>query len=257
MSLRTMAIRSACSLALGAFALNPALADFSGTLQGDYSHVNVSNGGGSGNEWGGDASGRFGLGPWDLNGQVDGGYHQLSGGGGHVDDWNADGSLFWLGNEGRIGADVGYNGLSGGGSGHVTNYGGFAEWYMAPMVTLGVKGGGASVSNGGGMADYVGAEAAWYVVPDVDVSGTVDYLSLTGSHLTNYSAKAEWLISETTPVSVYGGYTRSEIPGAGANTWLIGLKFYTDSNGSSTLVARQRTGNVDWAGHINVLGLVF
>jgi hypothetical protein len=49
----------------------------------------------------------------------------------------------------------------------------------------------------------------------------------------------------------------SEISGAGANTWLIGLKFYTDSNGSSTLADRQRTGNVDWASHINVLGLVF
>jgi hypothetical protein len=253
---------TASVLALAVLASNPALADFSGTLQGDYAHVDVSNGGGSGDEWGGAGSGRFSLGSWGLNAQVDGGYHQLSanGGGGTVDDWNVDGSLFWLGSMGRVGASVGYNGLNvsgGGGNGHVTNYGGFAEWFAAPMVTIGAKGGAASTSGNGGTADYFGGEAVWYVIPDVDLNGTIDYVSLTGEHLTNYAANVEWLVSESTPVSIYGGYGRTEISGGGAaNTWLVGLKFYTNSNGSSTLVDRQRTGNVDWANHVNVLGVV-
>jgi hypothetical protein len=248
-------------LALGVLACSPAWADFSGTLQGDYAHVDVSNNGGSGNEWGGAGSARFSLGTWGLNAQVDGGYHQLSANGSNatLDDWDVDGSLFWLGSMGRAGASVGYNGLNisnGGGNANLTNYGAFGEWYAAPSFTLGVKGGGASLSNNGGTADYVGGEAVWYVMPDVDVNGTIDYVSLSGLHLTNYSANAEWLVSESTPIAIYGGYTRSELSGGGANTWLIGVKFYTNSNGSSTLVDRQRSGNVDWAGHVNVLGLV-
>ncbi len=260
MSRRMQMIGTACALAFGVYSAGPALADVSGTIQGDYGHVDVSNAGGSADEWGGAGSARFSLGTWGLNAQVDGGYHQLSAnGGGTVDDWDINGSLFWLGSMGRVGGAVGYNGIriSNGGSGNLTNYGAFGEWYAAPMFTVGVKGGGASLSNGGGTAGYFGGEAVWYVIPDLDVNGTIDYVSFTGAHLTNYSANAEWLVSESTPVSIYGGYTRTEVPGGSANTWMIGLKLYMNGNGSSTLVDRQRTGNVDWASHVNVLGLVF
>ena len=239
----------------GAVAWSPALADFSGTLDGEYAYVGVDNNGGSGNVWGGNASGRISLGPWGLNAQIDGGYHSLSAtnGGPSLNNWDANGTLFWLGSEGRVGASVGYNDLSTSGfDGHIVNYGGFAEWYGTSSITVGIKGGGVNASNGGGSGDYVGGELVWYVIPDLNANATVDYLTFGGGHLTNYSGEAEWLVSEDVPVSVFGGYTRTEASGGiGANTWLVGLKLYTNSNGASTLVDRQRTGNADWGSRLS------
>lgn len=253
-------LTSVCALVLGSAAFGPARADFSATFQGDYAHADANNGGGSADIWGGDASLRGSLGPlFGLDGQVDGGWHQLSTSGVDLNDGDINGSLFWQGSLGRLGGAVGYNHLdtNGFGSGHVSNYGGFGEWYAAPMVTVGAKIGDASLSNGGGRGIYTGGEIVWYVIPDVDANGTLDYIDTPNGHITNYSAGAEWLVSEEMPLSVYGGYTRSEISGGGsANVWLVGLKFYTNSNGSSTLVDRQRTGNVDWASHISNLGVL-
>jgi len=247
---------SICAIGLiSGLSAGQAWADFAGTLDGEYAYVGVDNNGGSANVWGGNAAGRFNLGSWGLNAQIDGGYHTLSAtnGGPSLDNWDANGTLFWLGSEGRVGASFGYNGLSTTGiDGHIVNYGGFAEWYAAPSITVGIKGGAVDASNGGGSGDYVGGEIAWYAMPDVNVNATVDYLSFGGGHLTNYSGQAEWLFSETTPVSIFGGYTRTEATGGfGANIWLAGLKLYTNGNGSSTLIDRQRTGTVDWASHLS------
>ena len=165
---------------------------------------------------------------------------------------------------GRIGGTVGYNGLSGSGAGtfNVTNYGGFAEWYAAPMFTVGVKGGGATASAGGfgsGSATYVGGEAVVYALPDLALNADIDYLSISGGNLTSYGGTAEWLVSEHVPVSVYGGYTYSEFSGGGGHlsTWMVGLKFYLNGNGASTLADRQRTGNANWGTETNLINTVF
>jgi hypothetical protein len=268
MSLRSTILGTACAVAIVALS-GPAFADlggFSGTLQGQYSNTSAGNGGGSANVWGGAGSGAFDLGMSGLKVQVDGGYNEVnfSGGGGNVGDWNIDGALIWQGGMGRIGATVGYNGVSGGGgeSFNLTNYGGFAEWYAGHMFTLGAKGGGATASGGGftGTADYFGGEAVFYVVPDLALNADVDYLSVgSGENLTNYGGTVEWLVSESTPISVYGNYTYTELSSGGGHltTWLVGVKFYLNNNGASTLVDRQRSGNANWGTETNLIDTVY
>jgi hypothetical protein len=270
MSLRSTFLATACIVAVG-FAAGPAFADFgsgfSGTLQGQYSNISAGSGGGSANTWGGSGSGAFDLGWSGLKLQVDGGYQGISSsGGGSVDDWNVDGAFFWQGHQGRIGGTVGYNGFNGGGIGNVniTNYGGFAEWYAAPMFTVGVKGGGASANSGGGgngTATYVGGEAVFYAMPNLALNANIDYFSEGGGNgnITSYGGTAEWLVSDHVPVSVYGGYTYSQLPSGGGHlsTWLVGLKFYLNGNGATTLVDRQRTGNANWGTQTNLINAVF
>ncbi len=272
MSLRSTILGTACVVAVAALS-GPAFADmgggFSGTLQGQYSNINANIGGGSGNanSWGGAGSGAFDTGWGGLKLQVDGGYQGVSlSGSGAIDDWNVDGAAFWQGHQGRIGGTVGYNGISGSGlSGNATNYGGFAEWYAAPMFTVGVKGGGASLSGGFGgfsastTATYVGGEAVFYVMPNLALNANIDYLSISGGNLTSYGGTAEWLVSESTPISVYGGYTYSDLSnGAGhVSTWMVGLKFYCNGNGAATLADRQRTGNANWGTQTNLINTVF
>jgi hypothetical protein len=270
MSLRSKILGTVCVVAVAAVS-GPALADFgsafSGTLQGQYSNISAGSGGGSANVWGGEGSGAFDLGWSGLKVQVDGGYQGVSfSGSGSVDDWNVDGAFYWQGHQGRIGGTVGYNGFSGSGAGtfNVTNYGGFAEWYAAPMFTVGVKGGGASASDGGfgsGTATYVGGEAVFYAFPNLALNGNVDYFSAgnAGGNITSYGGTAEWLFSESVPVSVYGGYTYSDFSGGGGHlsTWTVGLKFYLNGNGASTLADRQRTGNANWGTETNLINTVF
>jgi hypothetical protein len=236
---------------------------FSATVQGDYSNISAGSGGGSANSWGGAASGAFDL--WSgLKLQVDGGYQGINVScGSNIDDWNVNGALFWQSGWGRLGATGGYNGFSGIGNINITTYGGFAEWYAAPMFTVGVKGGGASANSGGfgsGSADYVGGEAVFYAMPNLALNANIDYFSAGHSeNITNYGGTVEWLVSEHVPVSVYGGYTYSDISGSSTHlsTWTVGLKFYLNGNGASTLVDRQRTGNANWGAETNLIDAVF
>ncbi len=264
MSLRAKILGTACAVALGAMC-TPALADFAGTLQGNYSNIDISGGGGNVNDWSVAGSGAFGLGMSGLKVEVDGGYNNASeNGGGSLTDWNIDGALIWQCAQGRIGASVGYNDIQfeHSGSGNATNYGGFGEWFASPMFTVGVKGGGISDNDhSGGSADYFGGEVVLYAMPDLAFNGTIDYFSLGGGgssdNITNYGITAEWLVSETTPISVYGGYTYTDIShGGSANTWLVGVKVYTNSNGASTLVDRQRSGVASWGTSVNLIDTV-
>jgi hypothetical protein len=246
-------------MALGALA-GPAFADgtdFSGVLSGGYANLS-GNGGGSINSWGGSGSGMFGFGS-NFAGQIDAGYHNYSAsGGGTVDDWNIDGSVFWRGTQGRVGAVVGYNSVSGSGtSGHVTNYGAFGEWFAGSMFTLGVKGGGFSGGGSGG-SDYLGAAATVYAMPDLAFTGGYDYDSFGhgGGNANTWSIQGEWLVSERTPISVYAGYDSTSISGGGGsiNTWIVGLKIYTDPEGPAPLVERQRSGAEQWGTSLGAAG---
>jgi hypothetical protein len=250
-TLRSTILASACILAVGAFAV-PAYAQFDGVLSGDYAHLDANNGGGSANSYGVSGSGIFGFGS-SLAGEVDGGYHHLSGGGSDTNDWNVDGSLIWRGMWGRAGAVIGYNSSDAGGGGgnlNVTNYGGFAEWYAGHAFTVGVKGGGFSASHATD-GDYIGVAVTGYVMPDLALSGGYDYTHLQHAGNENdWSANAEWLVSESTPISIYAGYTNSRLTGFGGgetiNVWGGGIKFYLDQPGPATLVDRQRAGAATW-----------
>ena len=46
-------------------------------------------------------------------------------------------------------------------------------------------------------------------MPDLAFKGNIDYVEVGGGHVTNYGVSAEYLVSEDTPISVFGGYTRT------------------------------------------------
>jgi len=258
LSLRTNLFGAACALALVSFSA-PAFAQFNGVLSGDYSHINVSHGGGNANDYGVSGAGAFGLGAnWDV--QVDGGYHRLTGGGSDANNWNVGGAAYWSGYSARLGAVVGYDDVTGGGAdAHATNYGGFVDWYVADWLTFAVKGGwhngSVTVDNpvpppasikANANGEYGGANMTFYLAPDLSLAGYYDYAHFKNFITENdYTAEAEWLISERMPVSLYAGYTRSAFAGTGgadANTVFVGLRFYCDPVRGASLVARQRGG---------------
>lgn len=256
-----------CVLATSAVLTSPANAGapmgFAGSLEGDYSHASLDcSGCGSANIWGGAASGAFGLGTNDLAIGADGGYHHLSASGVGVNVWNINGNIFWAPGSVRAGGSVGYTTVDTSGlTGHVTNYGAFGEWFASNAITLGIKGGGLSAdvsflgygSLGSTTGSYVGGGANVYVMPNLSLAGTIDHYTMSDFHITNFTAAAEYLVSESFPVSLTAGYTYSEfnlgIPHA--NQFFIGVKIYTQGNGT-TLVDKHRNGPM---GSIGSLGL--
>jgi hypothetical protein len=166
--------------------------------------------------------------------------------------WNIGGHLFWAPRQdGRIGATVQYEKLDGGGANtHLTQYGAFGEYYFSNMLTLGLNGGGWTGSSGtfgsSSSGGYIGGGLTDYVMPNLALTGQINYFSGSGAHLTNYSAMGEWLVSDSTPISIYGGYTYTDASGLSGhiNQWTIGVKFYTNGNGT-TLVEKHRNGALD------------
>jgi len=242
MTIRNLILSGACALVLSTVASGAALAGFSGTFSGEYANLHAS-GGGSADSWGGDAQGMFGVAPaWSF--EVDGGYHNLSASGASEDIWNVSGDAIWTGMKGRLAAQVGYSDTSGIGSLNATNYGLVGEWWAGPNFTLSGKGGGFSGSAGLN-GYYVGGALTGYIHNDFALSGGIDYTSLNhGGSETDYTAEGEWLVSESTPISVFGGYTYSDISGFGGHldTWFAGLRFYTDGPAPMSLSDRQHQG---------------
>ncbi len=250
--------------AVSALALcaSPALAQavggsFDGLLSGNYGNTSLSGGGGSVNDWGFDGAGAFNLGWSNVAVQADAGWHDFTDHG-SWDDWNAGGAVYWTGHWARLGATAGYQSEGGDQTGHATNYGGFGELYAGSMFTIGLKGGGFS-GNAGLTGGNAGVQAIVYFWQNFALSGTYDYFSLNHAGSENdYGGKLEWLVSQRVPVSVWGGYEHSQVDGLGhANTWLVGLKLYTDGFGPASLAARQRGGVEQWGTQFSPAGFVY
>jgi hypothetical protein len=261
--MRQNLLLGAAALAFSVVLSAPCLASVSGTLSGSYAD---DTDGSSGNLWNvnGSLTGTM-DGGWGL--EATGGYHNLNLGSGlgNLDIWNVGGSLFWAGMQGRIAATVNYYSTSKFGADlNVTNYGAGGEFYAAPNLTFAVKGGGNTISasgfglSGSDSGAYVGGMLQWYVVPDFGLSGAVDYVDIAGFHTTSETAKAEWLFSESTPVSIYGGYQHVDENAFGlngnGNFFFVGLKFYFNGTGGSSLVDRQRSGSLGYIAEAPVLG---
>ena len=269
-ALRTTILGTACALALGSLAAGPAMADvsnFSAAAGVGYEHASVS--GFHANDWTFMGTAAVDT-DWLHNMSVQGDInyqsvadHYDGDGGVHVSDLSLSISPFWRMPWGRIGAVVGLNDYDyyGALNERFVNFGGYAEWYVCPNVTLAVKGGGWTAeyysSNQG--SGYVGGQATWYAMPDLAITGTVDYTGYPhnygSSNETNYGVMAEWLVSESTPISVYAGWNGTSVSHSSdtVSTWMVGLKVYTDQNGASTLVDRQRSGSSTWATRFNPL----
>ena len=238
-----------------AFAAPPA--GFAGTISADYSNTNFSSGGGSADQWGINGAGAFGLGMTDFGAQIDASYHRTSASGVDANVWGIGGSIFWAPtNMWRIGPNVNYQAINftGAGSGldvHATSYGVFGEYFASDVFTIGVKGGGADgtvsisgVGSGSASGGYVGGQLTGYVLPNLAIKGSIDYVDVDGAKITSYGIGFEYLISEDNPISIFGGYNYVDISGASGhgNNWLVGLKFYTD--GPASLVTHHRTGTL-------------
>jgi hypothetical protein len=241
-----------------------AAAGFDGLLSGDYGYTGFGSGNGHANDWGFDGAGAYNLGWSNISIQGEGGWHDFSGNG-SWNDWNAGGALYWTGNWARLGATAGYQSESGDLSGNVTNYGAFGNLYAGSNFTIGVKGGGFSGNDGtsgpgnGLSGGNAGAQAIVYFWQNFALSGTYDYYKINhGDSENDFGAKVEWLFSQRVPVSVWGAYQHSQADGLGhANSFLIGLKLYTDSFGPAPLVARQRSGVEQWGTSFSPTGFVY
>lgn len=236
---------SLCAAAL----LYPAIASadpVDATLNGGY--ANLSNGGGDAYSIDGAVEMPFG-GNWGA--ELTGGYHHLTIGGG-VDLGNIGGSLYWRSGDFRIAGTVNYMDLS---VLHVTSYGVGGEWFASDNFTAALRGGGASGQFGvdGG---YFGGDLKYYFTPDIALNAGVDYINLAGfTHVTTEDVRGEWLISQEVPVSLYGGYAHAESPTAGSqDAFFMGVKLYMHGDGATSLVARQRSGNLGYIGGIPYFG---
>jgi len=124
--------------------------------------------------------------------------------------------------------------------------------------TIGVSGIGGSGSDTGG---YAGGMLQWYVVPNVSLSGAVDYVEFTGVNSTSETVKLEWLFSQTMPVSIYGGYEHADLNASSfgnlgsGDFFFVGIKLYMNGSGAGTLVDRQRSGSLGYIAQAPTLGL--
>lgn len=226
---------------------------FAGTLSGEYSFLDF--GGADANSWGANGEAAFGLGAsGNFGGQINGGYHNLSGdGGGDADIFDIGGSLFWASQMARAGATVAYKNidLGGGFDVNATGYGAFGEFYAGDFFTIGAHGGGWSGESGGFDSDgfYIGGRATGYVMPNLALAGTVDFLGDdVGGDATTWGVEAEFQFSQATPISVFGGYRNTSFDGSGdIDAFFIGLRFYA-GGAPMDLVGHHRNGTLGWLG---------
>lgn len=259
---------AACAAALGVFGFSTANAAApapvpQATVAFNYSYVDLGSGIGHVNDLGGAVAGVLPLGTSHFSMQIDGAYNNLSQSGFSISDWSVDGALSWRGSRGRVGANVGYDTASVPGFGNfsTTTYGAYGEWYAADRITVGVKGGGVTLNAFGGSATggYAGGQLVGYAMPDLALSAKVDYSGFSNGHIVSGGVKAEYLVSQSFPVSVFAGYTYSELNSFGSvrsNTFSVGAKYHFGAKGAS-LLDRQRDGVDDWGPNSSAQSILF
>jgi hypothetical protein len=209
--------------------------------------------------------------------QIDGNYSSQSADDGSRIVWNLGGSLWWGGVDARVGININYETITDYGS--LTNGGIFAEWYLGNFTAAG-KGGwlwGGGTPNGG-RGNYLGGQVGGYFMPNFWLGGSVTWSDMvSGSTLTgggfgapcfgqtcgrrdftetNFTLDAEFLVSETFPLSIFGGYTYTDwqisenvsnplLAGGSdwnTNTFFIGVRYYM--GGMGNLIGMHRNGNL-------------
>jgi hypothetical protein len=207
------------------------------------SYANITSGGGD--IWNIDGAVSTGFsGNWGA--ELTGGYHNSSGSGGNV-----GGALSYSGSDYRLAASGNYLNLGGF---SIANYGVGGEWYASSQWTVGIRGGGVN-GTGGASGGYVGGEAKFYVMPNLVLNGGVDYIDISGFSLTSEDISAEWLFSQTCPISLFGGYQHTD-GGGSLDAFFVGLRIYTNDPAGGALVDRQRGGNLGFLDGMPYLGKI-
>ncbi|MGY9105499.1 MAG: hypothetical protein ACKVG0_02980, partial [Alphaproteobacteria bacterium] len=123
-----------------------------------------------------------------------------------------------------------------------TDYGVGGEVYLSEMITFAARGGGFSASfNTDGF--YLGGDVTFYPIPNLSARFNLDYANISpGGDIANYGGELEFIPFSTFPVSIFGGYDRTDLSGGGGDidTWRIGLKAYIGTTGDPTLTSYQR-----------------
>jgi hypothetical protein len=219
---------------------------FGGFAWGQYSAGDAD--GFDADVWSGGASAAFGI-FQNINLQGDIGFHTTDfGGGTDLDVWTFGGSAFWRGPGFAFGANIGnasfeidpfdYD---------VMNYGAFGEFYAGNMFTLFALGGGLN-GDGGYDGTYVGGGATAYPIPNLSVTGSINYSDFDNGDGTEYGIGGEFLFSEVLPVTVYGGYNRTESGSIDVDVWTVGLRVLF--GGVGTLAERDRSGALRHTGPV-------
>ncbi len=251
MSLKVTMLATASAIFLGA--AMPALAqdwNLNGNASADYQ--NLDGHGFDARSWNGQGSvvtDTGALGGLNLEGDL--GYGRVITSPGDFDRWTVGADAIWRNpSQYAVGAAVQTTKLEADGANEqVTSYGGFGQYYM-DAVTLDAK---AGLFNGGRSFDgvYYGGGGTLYAGPNLGLSARADRTQFNDVHVndTDYSFKAEYLLNDLlgtgTPLSVYGGYTRTNIDAFrndDPNVWLAGLKVYF---GQGSLQEQQRGAALD------------
>jgi hypothetical protein len=191
--------------------------------------------------------------------ELDAGYHGFSGNEFTGNDWNLNGAYLWNECNWRFGPTLGYQtrmttttvntpevSFTNRDTSSAFNYGLFAEWNACPRWTYYVRGGGFSSDYYGSSSDgyYFGVGLEWYLCPDFDFCGDYDYLSNAPFQLRdNYSIRADWLVSESTPITISAGFTYTDYPyNYTVDQYSLGVRFLFNGPDVKTLEDRQRDG---------------
>lgn len=227
----------------------PALAmDFSGLLDGGYSHISGSGVSSDGYQAGGSLLADFG----GLNAQANLDYQKQSFSGVNVKDTGIDGDVFWRGAGFKLGGSVRYDDLSTSlpfPSDHLTSYGGFGEFYVGDRFTVKGKAGGTSGAFSG---SYYGVAAEYYLTRHIALEPVYQYQDMGSfGHLNSYGGIAELFLSSRLPFAVTAGYSHSSGSGSSVDQFLLGLswRFGTDRD----YVAWDRSGPTRWNGGLDFL----
>jgi hypothetical protein len=234
--MKKILLATACAIAFGA--TTPALADLSGTLSGDYLGLR-------GQHWNEDHFRLTGVGaiPLDWNDISLQGSAQYEYAADHHFDWSEGtfaATAFWTGDDARVALNFQRTQVL---TFSTWNSGVGAEYFLAPDWTIAAKGGawwGTERTAGG----YFGGQLTYYWDPDFSLSATGDYSKVPNGFDTEIEGRAEYLVWDQ--ISIYGAYTYVDDSHDPVNLFLIGLKFYCDGDGATTLVGHHRQGPVGY-----------
>ncbi|GEM_PF-1647731 len=282
MSKRTTYLGTACVLGMALAAVPAAaatLTGFAGNVTTSYGQVDDDSAGSDTmKNWllGGSVAGPLNDLP-NLNFQFDASYahewanHQAE------EVWNLGGSVFWANNDGRIGVNVNYLNLNNVPTGRnyrsFTNYGAIGEWYFGNVTGM-AKAGMISTSGnrGGGHGTFIGAAISGYFMPDLALTGGVEYSNQVsgvssnplicatcgrdGTRITELEIAAEYLFSQDYGVAGFASYAHGSVSFGNSdsddNAFRIGLRWYT---GGGSLMDRHRNGNLNpWLPGVGTLG---
>lgn len=214
-----------------------------GSLDANYAHVDADQDV-SGDEWG--VNGHLMLPLSDNFGvQAEGGYANFDGDGQSIDGWDIQGAAFWRSQRGTVGVAIAHGSFSGDLDTSLTAYGAFGELFLGDF-TLAARGG---WYNGSHDIDgnYWGANAKFYVMPDLSVGAGVSQVHITDiGHVTDWTVGGEWQVMDRTPLSLFGSYTHSDYSRSSfsLDTWLVGVRWRFGEPMGSTLVDGDRTNVV-------------